>query len=166
MFDQIIAAFKVNGKRIELNRTTNDKTYKDLISCTKLPENAEVCFLDDTFYPEMANEKIYYINIKPYVHDLSFNELFERFLKSEIGESLISLNKKPEFIDFMNKTIQLYNFDIVEKCDHEYQIDKILSKRILYHLQIFFNKSNFNKNKTRKKYMNSNKKKTKSMKNS
>lgn len=164
LVDQVIGAFKINGKRIELNRTTNDKTYTDLISCTQIPVNAEVCFLDDTFYPEMANEKIYYINIKPYIHDLSFAELFERFFKSEISVSLVPLNKKTEFIDYMNKNMQLYNLDIVKKCEHEYQIDKILSKRILHHLEVFF-KSNINKNKTRKKHINSKKKINKSMKN-
>jgi len=152
LFDQIISAFKINGNHVEFCRTTNNKTYKDFIRCTKLPLNAEICYLDDTFYPEMAKENIYYINIKPYIHGLSFDILFERFFKSELGQSLIiSLNKKTEFINFMNKNMHLYNLDIVKKCNDEYQIDVILSKRILYHLQIFFNKSNLNKNKTRKK---------------
>jgi hypothetical protein len=29
LFDQIISAFKINGKQIEFCRTTNNKTYKD-----------------------------------------------------------------------------------------------------------------------------------------
>ena len=35
---------------------SHDKTYNDFIKCTKLPTNSEICFLDDTFYPEMAND--------------------------------------------------------------------------------------------------------------
>ena len=58
LIDQIIAAFKVNGKHIEICRTTHNKTYQDFIRCTKLPANAEICFLDDTFHPGMSNEYI------------------------------------------------------------------------------------------------------------
>ena len=62
LIDQIIAAFKVNGKQVEICRTTHNKTHKDLIKCTKIPAHAEICFIDDSFYPEMANDNIYYIN--------------------------------------------------------------------------------------------------------
>ena len=61
MFDQIIAAFKVRGKRVEVCRTTHKKTHSDFIKCTKLPEDTQICFLDDVFHPDMSNERIYYI---------------------------------------------------------------------------------------------------------
>jgi hypothetical protein len=67
LIDQIIAAFKINGKQIEMCRTTHDKTHKDLIRCTKIPDNAEICYLDDVYYPEMSHKNVYYINIKPYI---------------------------------------------------------------------------------------------------
>ena len=38
IFDQIIGAFKVKGKQIEIGRTSHYKSIKDLINCTKLPE--------------------------------------------------------------------------------------------------------------------------------
>ena len=38
LFDQIISAFKINGKQLEFCRTTHDKTYHDLIKCTKMPK--------------------------------------------------------------------------------------------------------------------------------
>jgi hypothetical protein len=63
LIDQIVSAFKVNGKRVEICRTSHNKSHKDFIKCTKIPENAEICFIDDSFYPEMANDNIYYINI-------------------------------------------------------------------------------------------------------
>ena len=65
VFDNIIAAYKINGKQIEMCRTTHDKTHKDLIRCTKIPLNAEICYLDDVYYPEMSHKNVYYINIKP-----------------------------------------------------------------------------------------------------
>ena len=36
IFDKIIAAFKVNGKQIEICRTTHNKTHQDFIKCTKV----------------------------------------------------------------------------------------------------------------------------------
>ncbi len=134
LFDQIISAFKINGKQIEICRTTNNKTYTDFIRCTKLPTNAEIFYLDDTFYPEMSNEHIYYINIKPYIHALPFNEIYKRFLDSK----LIIPNALNEFIDFMNKQIKRYNFKVIQKDNADYEIDKILSKKIMVHLHEFF----------------------------
>jgi hypothetical protein len=141
LFDQIISAFKINGKQVEFCRTTNNKTYKDFIRCTKLPINAEICYVDDTFYPEMANDNIYYINIKPYTHSLPFNEIYKRFLESDIGKRLIDKETMNYFIDFMKKKMHLYNFMVVKKNADDYKIDCILSKRILQHLYEFFNEN-------------------------
>ena len=139
LFDQIITAFKINGKQVEFCRTTNNKTFTDFIRCTKLPINAEICYLDDTFYPEMAHDNIYYINIKPYVHNLPFNELFKRFFESSVGKTLIDKETMKDFIDFMKKHIKKCNFVIVQKKDDDYKVDVILSKRLLHHLYDFFN---------------------------
>ena len=53
VFDDIIAAFKVNGKKVEICRTSHDKSVEDLIRCTKIPENTKICFLDDQYHPHM-----------------------------------------------------------------------------------------------------------------
>jgi len=149
LFDKIISAFKINGKRVEVCRTTNNKTYDDFIRCTMLPKNAEICYLDDNFYPEMMHESVYYINIKPYIHALSFNEMYSRFLESNLGKTLIVEGEgKEHFINFMGKNIKLYNFQEVKKDKEDYKIDTILSKRILLHLYEFFEKTDnkYNKN--------------------
>jgi len=166
LFDKIISAFKINGKRIEVCRTTNNKTYDDFIRCTMLPKNAEICYLDDNFYPEMMHESVYYINIKPYIHDLPFHEMYNRFLECSVGKQLISEVEREHFINFMEKNIKLYNFEEMKKDSEDYKIDTILSKRILLHLHEFFGKTNDNrssKTKTLKKYYN-NKAKNKSSK--
>uniref|UniRef100_A0A6C0D6U0 Uncharacterized protein n=1 Tax=viral metagenome TaxID=1070528 RepID=A0A6C0D6U0_9ZZZZ len=164
LFDQLICAFKINGKQVEFCRTTNNKTYKDFIRCTKLPMNAEICYLDDSFYPEMVNDNIYYINIKPYTHCIPFDEICKRFLESN---SLLSKKENnDDFKDFINKQIKMYNFSVIQKTKQDYEIDKILSKKIMIHLEDFFNKNNYsNKNKTCKKYHTYNKIKNKSSKN-
>lgn len=158
LIDQIIAAFKINGKRVEICRTTHNKTHKDLIKCTKIPHETEICFIDDYFYPDMAHNNIYYINIKPYYHDLEFSEMFSRFKNSNIGKQII--NDDEDFDNLMMEHINLYKFMVIKKDEKEYDIDKILGKHIISHLQIFFNNST--KNKTIKNRMN---KKNKTKKN-
>jgi hypothetical protein len=54
----------------------------------------------------------------------------------------------------MKKEIKKYNYDYIEKTKEEYEIDKILGKHVLTHLQHFFN--DVKKNKSRKNYMNAN----------
>jgi hypothetical protein len=145
LVDQIIAAFTIKGKRVEICRTTHNKTHQDFIRCTKLPANAEICFLDDYFYPEMANDNIYYINIKPYYYDIPFVEMIIRFKESELGKELIKNNDYFEFDKIMEENFKLYKYDYIEKTDKEYEIDNILGKQITIHLQEFFNKSRKNK---------------------
>jgi len=162
IIDQVIAAFRINGKNVEICRTTHNKTHEDLIRCTKIPVNAEICYLDDTFYPEMANDNIYYINIKPYYHDLQFDYMLDKFVKSDAGKRLLTTSEmQVEFTDIMNKHIKLYRYKCLDKDLKEYEIDKILGKQILNHLHEFFNKSKKNitlknrgkrKNRTFKKY--------------
>jgi hypothetical protein len=136
LFDKIIAAFKINGKQIEVCRTTHNKTHQDFIKCTKLPANSHICFLDDVYHPNMKNDNVYYINIKPYIHDLTFEVLIQRCIDS----GYIDFSKKDEFKTFVLKYIRMYNYTYIEKNPDEYEIDKILTKQILHHIQSFFNK--------------------------
>jgi len=160
LFDQIIAAFKVQGKKVELCRTTHMKTHSDLIKCTKIPNETQICFIDDVYHPDMKNDKIYYINVKPYIHDLDFNEMITRFLKSNV------LNDHKEDVickTFILQIMKKYNYIFIEKTNEAQNIDKIISKKILEHLRTFFLMKNIdqhtNNNKT-KKYILKNKNKT------
>jgi hypothetical protein len=94
---------------------------------------------------------VYYINIKPYIHDLPFQELLNRFNKSNILSSEIV--DRSDFNKKMLEQFKDYNFEITEKNTEEYNIDKILSKKIMIHLQDFFKMSLSNNlsNKTYKK---------------
>jgi hypothetical protein len=134
IFDQLIAAFKVQGKRVELCRTTHMKTHEDLIKCAKLPKETQICFLDDVFYPEMSNEKLYYINVKPYIYDLNLDEMINRFIKSGILVEEPSLCK-----DFLKSYMEKYTYIYVGKTREAQNLDKIVSKKILQHLQTFLN---------------------------
>jgi hypothetical protein len=156
LFDQIIAAFKINGKQVEICRTTYDKTHNDFIKCTKLPSNAEICFLDDTFYPGMANEFIYYINVKPYYYDLKFAEMIKRFLNSNISNKLVDID---DFQQKITNILDSYKYDYVYKEPKEYELDEIIGKQIVSHLQTFFN-DKVKRNKTNRKRNTSQKNKT------
>jgi hypothetical protein len=157
IFDKIIGAYKINGKTVELCRTTHLKTHNDLIKCTKISDKTQICFLDDVYYPDMNNDNIYYINLKPYIYDLDFNEMISRFINSNI----INSSDLVDFNEYMLVFINKYNYIFVKKEPLTLNIDKIISKKILQHLHIFFNikriltkkiKIKRNHNKTSKNY--------------
>ena len=145
LFDQIIAAYKINGKQVEMCRTTYSKTHKDLLNCTKLPKNTEICFLDDIYHPEMDNENIYYINLKAYKHDLSFAEIIRRLIRSNI----INISNEIEFKEEISKKLIRYHYTPRYKTIEEQEIDVIISKRIIHLLKDFFGDL-YKKNKTKK----------------
>lgn len=135
LFDQIVAAFKVNGKIIEMGRTTHDKTYEDLLRCTKLPSNVEVCFLDDQMHSHMEHGQVYYIHVKPYVHQLSVQTLMDRFSQSH---ALRSTTTAPELHHRVSNFMQRFSATHVPKDPMEQEIDRIISKKIMEHLNEFF----------------------------
>ena len=115
--------------------------------------------MDDSFYPEMANDNIYYINVKPYYYDYTFEDMLARFKESDVGKHLIKNDE--EFDKIMLEHIKLFKYMVVEKNEKEYEVDKVLGKHIISHLQAFFNRSTKNrtiknrgarKNKTLKHY--------------
>ena len=88
LFAKPVCAFQIGGKRIELGRAGHDKTYADLIRCSMLPKSTEICFVDDVYYKKMRHDKVYFIQVAPYCHTLSGDEIAERFISSEIYSEL------------------------------------------------------------------------------
>ena len=159
LFDQVVAAFKINGKKIEMCRTSHAKSHSDFIKCTKVPESTKICFLDDTHYPDMENENVYYINIKPYIYDLEFDTIINRFINSNLLEHI--LTNKTDFINYCKQFMKKYQYTYKEKTKLEQEIDVILSKKIMTHLHDFFEnffneaegKKNEKKQNKSKKYL-------------
>lgn len=142
LFNHVISAFKVNGKIVEICRTSHDKNIKDFMRCSKLPENIDLCYLDDVYYSHMNADNVYYIKIKPYTHDLHFELMIHRFVHNDVSKSLISGSQaEKEFTDFMKSNMNNYEFACMEKSKEEYDVDKIITKKTMEHLQTFFNKS-------------------------
>jgi len=150
LFDQIVAAFKVNGKIIEVGRTTHDKTYDDLLRCTKLPSNVEVCFLDDKFYEKMQHARVYYINVKPYIHQISVETLINRFLQSNLRSTISKEITLEHFCAGIKSHMQQFSKNYVEKNKLEQEVDIIITKKIMEHLKTFFLKKMKNQKKTLK----------------
>jgi hypothetical protein len=151
LFDKAICAFKINNKVIELSRTTKNKTYNDFIKCTLLPRCTEVCFLDNTYYPEMLNEKVYYIQPLAYIHNMNTSDIIDRFLHSTIGyDYMISCNKGLR--EFLYDWFEM-NGGIRYRVQKTVEMDAFVAQKIMYHVKEFFyftqrkNKSKKNKQK-------------------
>lgn len=152
VFDKIIAAFRVRGKAIELCRTSHEKNVDDLIRCTKVPRSTQICFLDDQHHPMMEDNNVYYINVKPYIHSMNYEVMANRFYDN----THIDL-KRDDFVrktvDFMNR----YSYTVTPKSKMEQDVDQVITKQIMFHLEDFFRQGNnkkahtLNKRSTRKR---------------
>ena len=146
LFDLIIPAFKANNKQISQCRTGHGKSYYDLLQCANIPPDTQVCFIDDQEHIEMQHPNVYYIHIKGYEHDLSFDEMFKRLENSPLFNKLKINNKKT--IENIKIFLSEYYHKNKIKSDKSMLLDKIITKRLYQHLQQFF-KDNI-KQKTRK----------------
>jgi hypothetical protein len=136
IFEQIISAFKVDGKIVEVNRTSHDKTIDDFFRCTKLPKDIEICFVDDLFHPKMEDENVYYIHVKGYKHYLPTSVMIKRFLNSNLAKDIKdNQTEREKFITYMTSRL---NYNISEKDEDEQEMDVIISKKMLEHMKSFF----------------------------
>jgi hypothetical protein len=161
LIDQIIAAFKVGGKIVEFNRTSHHKSIEDLIRCTKIKTNTEICFIDDQHHPLMNNENVYYMHVLPYTFSMPYEEMAAVYYENHNLYLRDQGIKKEFFIqkitDFMNK----YNFKVNIKSESEKEVELVLSKQIMIHLYNFFKKkkTHTTKKRTTMNKLNSTKKK-------
>jgi len=142
LFDNIIRCFKIKDHIVEYNRTTNDKTFNDLMNCVKLPDNIELCFIDNTLFPKMQHRHVYYLRPKPYYHYVNRNDILKRFLNSTMGLDItkrLNMNT-PELLDKVQSWYieNNYNFDTFSKQHDEMETDIEVSKKMFYHCRLFF----------------------------
>jgi len=133
VFNQIIAAFKVQNTYIELGRTTNNKTITDLIRIADIPKNAKICFIDDQYHALMNDEQVYYINVKPYVYSKDFKMMAEHYY--DLYKPKMS---RSTFIKRMTEIMDKTNYTSFIKPKAEVDIDLVISKGVLLHLERFF----------------------------
>jgi hypothetical protein len=141
LFDQIIYAFKINNKRVELNRTSHQKNHSDFINCTLLPKRTAICFLDDVEYKDMKKERIYYIKPKSFHHMLCTDEIVKRFIYSTVGSLIIKDPYHGELLieDYVNrcKNANIYrSYNDIDLNINRFDIQ--ISQKIMFHLKEFF----------------------------
>jgi len=139
LFDQVISAFKIDNKIIEISRTCHAKTHDDFIRCTMLPRYTEVCFVDNSYYSQMISNRIYYIQPLSYVHSLSSEEIVNRFIQSEVGSRIC---KTPVlgglFSGFM--MTELYKHNAIQCGNNsleKHRRDILIAQKIMYHIHEF-----------------------------
>ena len=109
--------------------------------CTKLPSNVEVCFLDDQLHAKMEHARVYYINVKPYVHQLSVDTLLDRFMQVPALRSTVATGINPaELRARVARFMHGFSAKYVPKPPLEQEVDAIISKKIMEHLKLFFAK--------------------------
>jgi len=134
IFDKIILAFKINNKAIELSRTTHDKTHSDFIKCTLLPKTTEICFIDNSEFYEMKKERVYYIQPASYYHNLSVDEIINRFIHSEMGSQFL---EKIEVKDIYDKIFEGFNYFYTGNRMNG-NLDIYVAQKMMYHVKEFF----------------------------
>ena len=155
LFDNIIATYKYNNKIVEKRRTTHNKTVGDIVRCTNIPKNSDVCFVDDQFHPYMKDERVLYLNIKPFTCSMPFNTMALRYYnKYGCRQQTIKSITKPDFIKLINQQMSRYNYKVFEKSNIEKKVDVVIGKHIYNNIKKFLNpntrKMRRRKNKTKK----------------
>jgi len=142
LFDDYICAFKINKQIIDPRRTTNNKTYNELIRCLLVPRKTEICFIDNTHYDKMKNDKVYYIQPKAYYHKMKTYEIINRFINSNFVNCCNTPMRnivKTECSDFLYEWfIKNKSLNTSVKSENEVEIDLAVSKQMMYHIREFF----------------------------
>ena len=129
LFDKAVKAFKINNEIIEQLRTSHQKIYSDLIRCTMIPKQSELCFIDNTYHRKMEHDRVYYIQPKSYEHGLSADEIVDRLVKK--------WTITPLPIGFEEELRNMFS-TYVKKNNHSGDEAIIVSQKIMYHLKEYF----------------------------
>ena len=136
LFTNIVRAFKINGKILENRRTTGEKTYYELLHCVQLPENTELCFIDNTEYIEMKHRYVYYLQPKPFYIDLSRFTIINHFFDNFKKKCHDTLDLRDEINNYYNE--QNYTITDISKSNENKTVDINISKKMLHCIQKFY----------------------------
>ena len=187
LFDHTIGGFKPQNERTAAastsasaypERTTTHKTVNEFIRCGRLPADIEICFLDDVEHPKMVDERVYYIKLQAYHSYIPFEMFVVRFLNSALYRDVFSHFQVPSItpgtssaaksqilsIEMNNLLVKIaeaaeYDVKANQRKVNPREIDEIISKYIVYHLQQFFRDSPASTSSTRANSRNKNSKK-------
>lgn len=154
VFDKVIGAYKVGNKIIEPCRTSYDKSYDDFIKCARVPDTTKVCFLDDQYHPQMKHKNVYYVNVKPYTFNYKFLDMIQTYLQNTYTPPI---SNKQVFTYHMLEYLKGYNFTYTDKTVCETNIDNIVTKRMMQHIQRFLKPKQSKSHKYGRKHKKKNK---------
>ena len=123
-----------------------------MLSCAQLPENTQICFLDDQDHDEMKRDNVVYINIEPYFYNYSFKHMALRYYKA-FSDVILKYNKSASrlrFVDYIIRHTRHINLHSLNKSKVEKHIDYLLSKRIAKEIDEFFEPNMRDKPKSKK----------------
>ena len=141
LFDNIVLAFKYKGKVQELLRTSKKKKYIDFVSCCKLPSDVKICYFDNTVFPEMERDNVYYLKVRAYCYTFGEAEVRKRIIVPPFLERVLCMalpQHSDIFVQFLIKNLLRKKYVFREKSFLDYEMDKVTSKRIRTHLNTFF----------------------------
>lgn len=126
VFDDVICAYKINGRIIEPNRSSYNKIYSDLLRCIDAPYGTKVCFVDDRIHEDMINPFVSYIHIKPY---------HTKFNKKEI--MMILSHSGLPYYDYKETSNMLNTCRNYYKSQSEEIVDNKVTEEMFSHLSKF-----------------------------
>jgi hypothetical protein len=150
LFDDIVDSYEFDSRRM-----THHKTYNDFIKCSMLSKNITIGFIDNCLHKGMKHEKVYYIKPKSYYHPYSRSEIINKFVNSTIYKKLFTnIETECEFLKLTNSYNNIYYDKPQSEIETQKDENKIISKKIMYHLKEFFYTNKFKKSKTQKMNLN------------
>jgi hypothetical protein len=94
LFDRTIKGWKYDNKIIEEKRSGYEKSWEDLIECTRLNKNDKIIFFDDRDeHYQMKHENVNYVKVVPYRVDILHKDFVDKFIKSKLNKKL-KVNKE------------------------------------------------------------------------
>ena len=141
IFDNIVLAFKLNGRVQELGRTEKAKKLSDFVACCRLPSDVEICYFDDTAFPGMMADSVYYLKVRSYCYPYTEREIIKRITVPPFLSHILCTTKPQHiavFLQHLSRILYMKKYTFGEKSFMEYEVDKVISKRIMTHLNTFF----------------------------
>ncbi len=89
LFDRTIKGWKYNNKIVEDKRRGYEKSWEDLLDCTRLTKNDKVIFFDDRDeHYKMRHGNVDYQKVKPYRVGIEHDDFVNKFVKSKLNKRL------------------------------------------------------------------------------
>jgi len=92
-------------------RKNKYKDYNDLIECSGIHSETNICFIDDKKHESMRNKKVVYIQCEPYIYNIKSSEIFNRS-NIKVGEEkniyILNMNNQKRVTEQIMKRIQWF----------------------------------------------------------